>query len=563
MYGLICKNNCDTVRLFEGKVPVTVSEVPKTKILIWTANPKGQAWLRLENEVRAIIESWERATLRSNFEIVHQGAVSTDNLQRSLREVKPQIVHFAGHGTEVGELVLENVMSEAHRVTPDALAQLFGGLNNEDRPKCVFLNACCSSCSGLVDRIYEYIDCVIGINGQIEDSSAIAFAGGFYDALFNGNKPSNAFEAGRISLALKRMPGEPVLRNKPSTPTSTSTTQPIDTESTQNLEIIEQFYVERSADRIAMEWMRGGRSVTLTIKGLGKTKLLNRMVVAARKVGKVVADLDFQNFVNRRERENEDDFYQLFCSEVAKKLDCPYSLENFLQCGDTNPQRSTYYVQDYVLPNLWDRHLVLAIDHADRIYFTEYRSDFYCMLRSWEGLRERDPIWSNVSIIIVAEMRPLITNNGHGGSPHSSGDEISLNDFTLEEILRLNQSYGLPLGDEQLGRLHRFLNGHPYLVNVALKLVLNHQWNFDNLIERAADRNGPFSEDLNDRWTNICDTQELVQGLRHVIRRNIQSLSDDISRRLMLEGLIRMEGQEYVMRCPLYEVYFRERLRNV
>jgi AAA-like domain/CHAT domain len=560
MYGLICKNNCDTVRLFEGEVPVTVSEVPKTKILIWTANPKGQAWLRLENEVRAIRESWERATLRSNFQIVHQCAVRTDDLQRSLREVKPQIVHFAGHGTEVGELVLENVDSEAHRVTPEALVQLFRFFNHENRPKCVLLNACCSSSSGLVDRIHEYINCVIGINGQIEDSSAIAFAGGFYDALFNGNEPSNAFEDGCISLALKGMPGEPALRNTPSTATSTSATQPIETEPMQNSEITQQFYVMREGDQSALDMIKCQSAVTLKIKGVGKTFLLPRIQNAAKQVGKTVVVLDFKKIVDRRSTENEDTFYKLFCRELTDQLrkgsDFLDSLDTIWQGEMTNSQRCASYMTEHILP--MHCHLVLVMEEVDIIYDMKLRSDFFAMLRSWHDYRGWDFIWKKLDLVILHEMEPLIDK----GSPFSVKD-ILLSDFTLAEVQELNNKHGSPLGHEHLQKLHELLNGHPALVQMALSWVAYQDRGFESLRERRLEYDGPFGQHLHERLNRVSEKKEWKEKLRQIIR-NDGTLTNPITRRLIAEGLIRYGKGEHkaihVARCELYREFFERHL---
>jgi hypothetical protein len=447
MYGLICKNNHDTVRLFEGKAPVTVSEVPKTKILIWTANPKGQAWLRLGDEVRAARQCLKEAKLSGHFEIFDLGAVHTEDLLTSLQDMKPQIVQFSGHGTEKGELALERLEGHAQLVSSDALAGVFKLLDNDDRPKCVLLNACYSSSSGLVDKIYEYIDCVIGMEGPIEDAAAISFVGGFYERLFRGYEPSRAFEAGCNRIALDGGQGEPALRNRPSAATSMSTSQRIEIESTQDSEITKQFYVERSVDQIALKMIEGQGGVTLTIKGTGKTWLRRRIQNAAKQKGKTVVVLDFKKIVDKHSKENEDKFYKLFCIELTDELrkesdslgKKSVSLGKIWGEERTNIQRCTSYMEEHILP-MYD-HLVLVMEQVDTIYDMEFRSYFFWMLRVWHEKRGDNSIWGKLDLVILHEMEPLIDK---GGSPFNVGKCILLRDFTLTEMQELNYKYNAP-----------------------------------------------------------------------------------------------------------------------
>ena len=71
------------------------------KILFLAANPKNSASLRLDEEVREIDEGLIRAKQRDQFELTQKWAVRPRDVQRAMLDLKPQIVHFSGHGVEV------------------------------------------------------------------------------------------------------------------------------------------------------------------------------------------------------------------------------------------------------------------------------------------------------------------------------------------------------------------------------------------------------------------------------------------------------------------------------
>ena len=117
---------------------------------------------------------------------------------QALHDVKPQIVHFSGHGTTSGEICLENGTGEIHPVTAEALASLFELV--AETVNCVILNACYSEYQA--EAISIHIDYVIGMNRAIGDQAAIAFSTGFYRALGAGCNISDSFKFGLVEMRL-------------------------------------------------------------------------------------------------------------------------------------------------------------------------------------------------------------------------------------------------------------------------------------------------------------------------------------------------------------------------
>jgi hypothetical protein len=164
----------------------------RVRILFLAANPLNTDRLRLDEEVRTIDETLHLAEFRNRFDLVQHWAVRFSDVDDYLLRHTPHIVHFAGHGSAAGEIVLEDATGQPQSVPPAALTQLFHIL--KDNVRCVVLNGCFSFLQA--EAIAQEVDCVIGMTAQISDNAAIYFASGFYRGLGNGHDVQAAFELG-------------------------------------------------------------------------------------------------------------------------------------------------------------------------------------------------------------------------------------------------------------------------------------------------------------------------------------------------------------------------------
>jgi len=176
----------------------------KPKILFLTSNPKRTNPLRLEQEIRDIEQKIALCNIADKIVLVKKGAVRIGDLQYYLNQERPTIVHFSGHGSELGEIVLEDNEGRARTVPPRALARVFRV--HKDDIKCVVLNACYSF--DQADVIRKHIDFVIGMSTSIGDEAAIAFSSAFYSALASGRSIKNAFDQGINEIMLWGIPEE-------------------------------------------------------------------------------------------------------------------------------------------------------------------------------------------------------------------------------------------------------------------------------------------------------------------------------------------------------------------
>ena len=176
-------------------------------ILILASSPGDKARLRLDKEVREIDEALRRSQQRDQFKLEQKWAVRADDLRRALLDVKPDIVHFCGHGIGSGGLLVEDEMGQAKPVSTEALANLFALF--ADQIECVVLNACYSEIQA--NAIVQHIPYVIGMQDAVGDTTAIKFAIGFYDGLAGRGADrkvyEDAYKFGCNAIQLENLPG--------------------------------------------------------------------------------------------------------------------------------------------------------------------------------------------------------------------------------------------------------------------------------------------------------------------------------------------------------------------
>lgn len=176
----------------------------KIKVLFLAANPFGD--LNLDIEVRSIVEKIRASEYRDCLQLIPALAARTDDLIQLLNEHKPHIVHFSGHGSDLGEIILVDDNGSHKAVSAKAMKSLMKTL--KDNIQLVIFNACYSKEQAIA--ITEVIDCAIGMNAPINDPAAIVFAASFYRAVGFARSAKEAFEQGLAALALEGFTDESV-----------------------------------------------------------------------------------------------------------------------------------------------------------------------------------------------------------------------------------------------------------------------------------------------------------------------------------------------------------------
>ncbi|MFN8494246.1 MAG: CHAT domain-containing protein [Caldilineaceae bacterium] len=196
-HNLVEKNQVDV-----DSTPALAVTHPRTlTTLIFASNPAEMPILALDEEVHAITEKIRAAEHRDVLKLLPNLATRPDDLLQALNQHRPQIVHFSGHGSAAGELILMNNQRQPQLVSAKALQALFTTL--KDNIRLVVLNACYSY--EQAQAIRQIIDCVIGMKSTLSDDAAITFAASFYRAIGFGRSIQAAFDQGKTALLFMRV----------------------------------------------------------------------------------------------------------------------------------------------------------------------------------------------------------------------------------------------------------------------------------------------------------------------------------------------------------------------
>lgn len=158
-------------------------------ILILAANPKDTPKLRLDEEVREIDNGLQRAQKRDEFILKQVWATRFSDVRRAMLDLKPNIVHFCGHGSGEEGIAFEDELGDTKLVRAETLATFFDLFS--ESLECVVLNACYSEVQA--EAISQYVNYVIGMRQEIKDKAAIEFSVALYDALGAGRSIDFAY----------------------------------------------------------------------------------------------------------------------------------------------------------------------------------------------------------------------------------------------------------------------------------------------------------------------------------------------------------------------------------
>jgi formylglycine-generating enzyme required for sulfatase activity len=194
----------------------------KQTILFLAADPLGIDQLALDREARAVQLELERSGFRNSFEFVTQWAAEPLDLLRTLRKLKPTMVHFSGHGSPAGAagdnnrhrvsggdsapldeqqhgLFFQSADGRAQLVSTVALQEAFGAAGAS--VKLVVLNACYSETQATA--LLAHVDCVVGMRGSVDAAAARSFSIGFYGGLGDGESIGAAYMQGCAAISLE------------------------------------------------------------------------------------------------------------------------------------------------------------------------------------------------------------------------------------------------------------------------------------------------------------------------------------------------------------------------
>jgi class 3 adenylate cyclase len=326
-----------------------------------------------------------------------------------------------------------------------------------------------------------------------------------------------------------------------------------------------EFYVVRARDAEFHAAIARRDSIVL-VKGarqMGKTSLLARGLQRAREAGAHVVLTDFQK-LNAAHLESAEMLFLALADAIADKFDLevlPEEAWNARRGPSVNFER---YLRREVLGKI-DTPIVWGMDEVDRLFDCSFGSEVFGLFRSWHNERALDPSgpWSRLTLAIAyATEAHLFIRDPHQ-SPFNVGTRMELEDFTFEQVADLNRRHGAPLRDEaEIGRFHRLVGGHPYLVRRGLLEMAARGLDIA-AFEQHADRDeGIFGDHLRRILVLLVrdPALELDEVVRGVLRRRPCPTQESFYR-LRSAGVMTGTSQHDVRpRCRLYESYLASHL---
>lgn len=176
----------------------------KITVLFMASNPVDTSALRLDEEVRTIQEKIRLSEYRDSINFETRWAVRSSDILQAINETNPTIVHFSGHGSKNGDLVLENPDGSHKLVSKEVITAAMA--TSSDTIRLVVFNACFSQSQA--ENIVTNIDSAIGMSTSIGDKAACVFAAQLFSSIGFGRSLKSSFDQAIVALSLADIPEE-------------------------------------------------------------------------------------------------------------------------------------------------------------------------------------------------------------------------------------------------------------------------------------------------------------------------------------------------------------------
>lgn len=164
------------------------------KILYIAGNPQGASTLKTESEVQLLRAEIDSVSSGRQVELIIHPDLRFDALVGVLARARPNIVHFAAHGSADAILLAQG---DGHvALKGEELGAILAGLDL--RPGLILLNACNSET--MAKALTRHADFIIGTDDPISNIGARQMAATLYSRLASGDTLEKAFETASAVL---------------------------------------------------------------------------------------------------------------------------------------------------------------------------------------------------------------------------------------------------------------------------------------------------------------------------------------------------------------------------
>lgn len=185
-------------------VPDALIAEPPLRLLLVLASPNNRPVLGTAVEREAIESGLEPLVAAGLVTIAAAERATPESLQEALRREKPHVVHIVAHGSERGELVLEQTNGTGLALSAENLRRL---LADVPTLRLAWLNSChgaspvSAGTSPALSLARAGLPAVLAMQRTIRDDFALRLAGSLYRQLVDGLSLETALAEGRKMLA--------------------------------------------------------------------------------------------------------------------------------------------------------------------------------------------------------------------------------------------------------------------------------------------------------------------------------------------------------------------------
>jgi hypothetical protein len=295
---------------------------------------------------------------------------------------------------------------------------------------------------------------------------------------------------------------------------------------------------------------------------MGKTSLLNRILnlldaeYYAIKIDLQQADIRILGTLNK--------LIRWLLANICCQLKIKNSIDSYWNKDLGIKMSCTTYLEKYILASI-DKPLILAIDRLDVTFeHIDVAEEFLSLLYFWHEKAKDNSVWQKLRIVTVQSTESRVTFQFHQ-SLFNLGIPLTLQKFNQQQVLDLADRYQLNLKnvfqENALKNLSNLIDGHPYLIRLALYHLAKYNLELTKLIAEATTETSIFIDILHYYLKTLYENTYLAKAFKQVVlsEKPIQ-LESFVAYQLDNLGLISLQGNEVTPSCELYRLYFRDRL---
>jgi DNA-binding SARP family transcriptional activator len=324
------------------------------------------------------------------------------------------------------------------------------------------------------------------------------------------------------------------------------------------------FYIVRPVDGEFRAAITRRESLVL-IKGarqMGKTSLLAQGLQQAQEAGAAILRTDLQK-LNAAHLESAETFYLALAHWIAAQFRLDVSPAAVWKAGCGPNLNFELYLQRELLEPL-PAPIVWGLDQVDRLFVCEFGSEVFALFRSWYNERSFDPTgpWSRLTLAMAYATEAHLFIADANQSPFNVGTQLTLEEFTFDQVADLNHRYGSPLRDDrEIDRFYQLVNGHPFLVRRGLHEMAAHGIGIGAIEVQSAQDAGIFGDHLRRVLVMLGEHPELAEVVRGVLRGQPCPTVESFYRLRSAGVLSGPSARDVRLRCPLYAAYLERHLR--